>query len=412
MLKLNGKRLRELALLLTMLVSIPGFAETIRVTGSVTDVEGEPLIGASVVDKNKPGNGVVTDIDGRYAISIEKGSTLQVSYIGFQTEVIKVTTTRKDFVLKEKTSGLDEVVVTGFAKQKKISVIGSQATLKMEEVKMPVANMTTVLAGRVAGVVSVQRTGLPGQDDADIWVRGLSTLTNRNEGPLVLVDGIERSWSQLDPSDIETITVLKDAAATAVYGVRGGNGVIIITTKPGEIGTPKFSFDIYEGITSFTKVPELVDGITYMEAANEAYRNTRGNDFYKPQYITNTKIANGLPLKAEEMEYAASVAGQRSINPYLYPNVDWMRALYHKHGYNGRYNVNIRGGAPNAQYYVSLSYYNEKGMTKTDPRQDYSSEITYDRYNFLSNINLKATATKKTAKSTVVASAATAADCT
>ena len=249
MLKLNGKRLRELALLLTMLVSIPGFAETIRVTGSVTDVEGEPLIGASVVDKNKPGNGVVTDIDGRYAISIEKGSTLQVSYIGFQTEVIKVTTTRKDFVLKEKTSGLDEVVVTGFAKQKKISVIGSQATLKMEEVKMPVANMTTVLAGRVAGVVSVQRTGLPGQDDADIWVRGLSTLTNRNEGPLVLVDGIERSWSQLDPSDIETITVLKDAAATAVYGVRGGNGVIIITTKPGEIGTPKFSFDIYEGIT-------------------------------------------------------------------------------------------------------------------------------------------------------------------
>lgn len=395
MLKLNGKRLRELALLLTMLVSIPGFAETIRVTGSVTDVEGEPLIGASVVDKNKPGNGVVTDIDGRYAISIEKGSTLQVSYIGFQTEVLKVTTTRKDFVLKEKTSGLDEVVVTGFAKQKKISVIGSQATLKMEEVKMPVANMTTVLAGRVAGVVSVQRTGLPGQDDADIWVRGLSTLTNRNEGPLVLVDGIERSWSQLDPSDIETITVLKDAAATAVYGVRGGNGVIIITTKPGEIGTPKFSFDIYQGITSLTKVPELVDGITYMEAANEAYRNTRGNDFYKPQYITNTKIANGLPLSAEEMEYAASVAGQRSINPYLYPNVDWMRALYHKHGYNGRYNVNIRGGAPNAQYYVSLSYYNEKGMTKTDPRQDYSSEITYDRYNFLSNINLKATRTTK-----------------
>lgn len=395
MLTLNGKRLRELALLLTMLVSIPGFAKTIRVTGSVTDVEGEPLIGASVVDKNKPGTGVVTDTDGRYAISIEKGSTLQVSYIGFQTEELKVTSARKDFVLKEITNDLNEVVVTGFAKQKKISVIGSQATLKMEEVKSPVANLSTVLAGRVAGVVSVQRTGLPGQDDADIWIRGLSTLTNRNEGPLVLVDGIERSWSQLDPSDIETITVLKDAAATAVYGVRGGNGVIIITTKPGEIGTPKFSFDIYQGITSFTKVPELVDGITYMEAANEAYRNTRGNDFYKAQYITNTKIANGLPLTAEEMEYAASVAGQRSINPYLYPNVDWMRALYHKYGYNGRYNVNIRGGAPNAQYYVSLSYYNEKGMTKSDPRQDYSSEITYDRYNFLSNINLKATRTTK-----------------
>ena len=179
MLKLNGKRLRELALLLTMLVSIPGFAETIRVTGSVTDVEGEPLIGASVVDKNKPGTGVVTDIDGRYAISIEKGSTLQVSYVGFQTEEFKVTSTRKDFVLKEETSGLNEVVVTGFARQKKISVIGSQATLKMEEVKSPVANMTTVLAGRVAGVVSVQRTGLPGQDDADIWKIGRAACRER-----------------------------------------------------------------------------------------------------------------------------------------------------------------------------------------------------------------------------------------
>ncbi len=392
---LSGKGLRLLTLLLLLFLAVPGHAELIRVTGRVQDAEGEPLIGASVTVKGKPGNGVVTDVNGTYNISLERGATIVVSYIGFESQEAKANKTYIDFALKEVASGLNEVVVTGFAKQKKISVVGSQTTLKMEEVKMPVANMTTVLAGRVAGVVSVQRSGLPGQDDADIWVRGLSTLTNRNEGPLVLVDGIERSWSQLDPSDIETITVLKDAAATAVYGVRGGNGVIIITTKPGEVGTPKFSFDIYQGITQFTKVPELVDGIEYMTAANEAYRHTLGRDFYSDRYITNTKIVHGYPLTADELAYAQTVAGDRTLNPYLYPNVDWMGALYHKHGYNGRYNVNIRGGAPNAQYYVSLSYYNEKGMTKTDPVQDYSTEIKYDRYNFLSNINLKATRTTK-----------------
>lgn len=160
-----------------------------------------------------------------------------------------------DLILNEDVGALDEVVVTGYTTQKKVSVLGAQSTLKMEHVKAPVSNLSSIFAGRIPGVVSVQRTGVPGQDDSDIWIRGISTMTNTNEGPLVLVDGIERSFSQLDPEDIESVTVLKDAASTAVYGVRGGNGVIIITTKPGKVSKPQFSFDLYQVSHSLPRCP-------------------------------------------------------------------------------------------------------------------------------------------------------------
>lgn len=363
------------------------------VTGRVQDVNGEPLIGVSITERGTS-NRVITDINGTYNIICTSADPYLVfQYVGFKQEERHVTGTLIDVVLHEDVSKLDEVVVTGYTTSKKISVLGAQSTIKMENVKAPVANLSTVLAGRVSGVMSVQRTGVPGQDDADIWVRGLSTLTNRSEGPLVLVDGIERRFNDLDPEDIETITVMKDAASTAVYGVRGGNGVIIITTKPGIVGKPKFAFDVYQGITSTTKLPDLADGIQYMQSANEAYRHTYGRNYYSDLYITNTRIANGLPLTAEEQAYAQTVKNDRTINKYLYPNVDWFKELYHKVGWNRRANVNIRGGAPNAQYYLSLSFYTEKGLTKEDKAQDYSSEIKYNRYNFLTNVNLKATKT-------------------
>ena len=227
MVKISASGIRYIALLMVMLLSLPCYAEILQVTGRVQDQDGEPLIGATVLQKDNLQNAVVTDVNGTYNISVKRGATLTASYIGFESAEKKANATTIDFILTETVNRLDEVVVTGYTTQKKISVLGAQSTLKMEHVKAPVANMTNVLAGRVAGGVALQRTGLPGQDDADIWIRGLSTLTNRNEGPLVLVDGIERSFSQLDPEDIESITVLKDAASTAVYGVRGGNGVII-----------------------------------------------------------------------------------------------------------------------------------------------------------------------------------------
>ena len=392
---------KGLLLLAVMLVSIPALAAPINVTGRVQDVAGEPLIGVTIKEVGT-NNITVTDINGTYNITCTTNKpVLEASYMGFKTEEKKVVGTLVDFILHEDVSSLDEVVVTGHTTTKKISVLGAQSSLKMEDVKAPVANMSSILAGRVSGVVSVQRTGVPGQDDSDIWIRGISTLTNRNEGPLILVDGIERSFNDLDPEDVESITVLKDAASTAVYGVRGGNGVIIITTKPGQVSVPKFSIDVYQGITSLTKVPDLVDGIGYMEAVNEAMANDGRGQFYSDKYILNTKLANGIPFSALDNQRYPGYADQvmndpniaPTINPYLYPNVDWMKHLYHDTGWNRRANINIRGGAPNAQYYISLSYYTEKGLTKDDPAQDYSSEINYDRYNFLTNINLKASKT-------------------
>ena len=389
---------KSLLLVVALVLSMPAFAGPVKVSGRVQDIEGEPLIGVTVQEKGTT-NAAVTDINGQYNITVNEKAVLVISYVGFKTEERKVNGTLIDIILHEDVSKLDEVVVTGYTTSKKVSVLGAQSSLKMDQVKAPVANMTSVLAGRVSGVVSVQRTGVPGQDDSDIWIRGISTLTNRNEGPLVLVDGIERSFNNLDPEDIESITVLKDAASTAVYGVRGGNGVIIITTKPGEVSKPKFSFDIYQGITSLTKIPDLVDGIEYMDAVNEAYMTSRGSRYYGENQITNTKIANNMPLTDDEQAYKQGLIDGNggvlpaSINKYLYPNVDWMRELYHKYGWNRRANVNIRGGAPNASYYISLSYYTEKGLTKRDKAQDYSSEIDYDRYNFLTNVNLKASKT-------------------
>ena len=204
-------------LFMALLLSLPGFAQDLKVTGRVQDVNGEPLPGVVLTQKGTQ-NRSVTDVNGTYNISVPKGSVLVATYMGFEPAERKVTGTLLDFNLKEHVNKLDEFVVTGYTTQKKISVLGSQTSIKMDQVKAPVANMSTILAGRVSGVVSVQRTGVPGQDDADIWIRGISTLTNRNEGPLVLVDGVERNFNQLDPDDIESITVLKDAASTAVHG--------------------------------------------------------------------------------------------------------------------------------------------------------------------------------------------------
>ncbi|MBS5613676.1 MAG: carboxypeptidase-like regulatory domain-containing protein, partial [Prevotella buccalis] len=246
-------------LVAVLLISIPTFAAPIKVTGRVQDVNGEPLIGVTVKEKGTD-NMAVTDINGTYNITCASNkSVLVAEYIGFTAEEKKVTGTLIDFVLKDEVSKLDEVTVVGYTTAKKVSVLGAQSSLKMDHVKAPVANMSSILAGRVSGVVSVQRTGVPGQVDSAIWIRGFSSLTNRNEGPLILVDGIERSFNNLDPEDIASVTVLKDAASTAVYGVRGGNGVVIITTKPGVVSKPRFSVDVYQGMTELTRVPELVD---------------------------------------------------------------------------------------------------------------------------------------------------------
>ena len=346
-----------------------------KITGRVTDVKGEPLIGVNVtVDGDA--NGSITNMDGLYEIFVTKKSVvLKFTYIGFKTSEIRTnaSTNIYDVALEEQVNELEETVIVGYGTQRKISNIGAQSSMKMEDIKTPSASLTTTLAGRLAGVVAVQRTGEPGKDAADIWIRGISTPNTSS--PLVLVDGVERSFNDIDPEDIESLTTLKDASATAVYGVRGANGVILIKTKPGKVGKPTVSADYYESFTRFTKMVDLADGITYMNAANEAMRN------------------DGIATKYTEDQIRNTIAGKDS---YLYPNVDWLKEIFNDWGHNRRVNVNVRGGSEKVAYYASVSYFNETGMTVTDKNiNTYDSKMKYSRYNFTTNLNIDVTPTTK-----------------
>ena len=346
-----------------------------KISGRVTDIKGEPLIGVNVtVDGDA--NGSITNMDGLYEIFVTKKSVvLKFTYIGFKTSEIRTnaSTNIYDVTLEEQVNELEETVIVGYGTQRKISNIGAQSSMKMEGIKTPSASLTTTLAGRLAGVVAVQRTGEPGKDAADIWIRGISTPNTSS--PLVLVDGVERSFNDIDPEDIESLTTLKDASATAVYGVRGANGVILIKTKPGKVGKPTVSADYYESFTRFTKMVDLADGITYMNAANEAMRN------------------DGIATKYTEDQIRNTIAGK---DPYLYPNVDWLKEIFNDWGHNRRVNVNVRGGSEKVAYYASVSYFNETGMTVTDKNIDtYDSKMKYSRYNFTTNLNIDVTPTTK-----------------
>lgn len=381
--KFKRNRIRLLiSMLFLLLIPISIYAQDNSVTGRISDEKGEMLIGVSVQEKGT-GNGTITDVNGQYTLKLTtKNPVLTISYVGYKSQEVKVAKQRIiDVVLVEDVSALDEVVVVGYGNQRKISVVGAQSTLSSEGIKMPTASLSSAISGRIAGVVAVQRSGEPGHDESDIWIRGISTLTGQSSSPLILVDGVERSFNNIDPEDIESFTVLKDASATAVYGVRGANGVVIIKTKPGKVGKPTFNVDYYESFTRLTKTVDMANAYTYMDARNEAQMNTNGTVRYSDAYIEATKKANGLLPNDNPRLY----------NPYLYPAIDWADNLFNDWGHNRRANINVRGGVPNANYYVSLSYYGENGMTRNFRLENYNTQMKYDRYNFTSNLNLKPT---------------------
>lgn len=352
-------------------------AEKIRITGNVRDELKAVMPGVTIINQASKA-GVNTDEKGNFAIDAKRGDTLVARLIGYEPYVMVISKTIDfDIILKATNSSLNEVVVVGFGQQKKISLVGAQSTVKVEDLKQPVANLSAALAGRVAGVIGVQRSGLPGSNSADLWIRGISTFnrSGNNASPLIVVDGVQgRDINSFDPEDISSFSILKDAAATAVYGVAGANGVIIVTTKKGVSGKPNLMFNYNHGITSFTKVPELTDGVMYMMLRNEAQRNTG----MTPEYSNNT--INSTILKED---------------PNLYPDVDWMDALFNDVSQNRRANFSARGGQDNANYYVSLAYYDEESLLKTDALQNYNASTRYKRYNFTSNVNMNWTATTK-----------------
>lgn len=339
-----------------------------RVTGTIRAANGELLIGATVWSKTRPTVGTASDINGKYLLDVYPDEVLEFSYVGYKSQDVPVSGRGIiDVELQPNDAILDAVEVVGYGVQKKISVIGSQQTIKAGDLKTPVANLTQGLIGRVSGLVSVQRTSEPGFDDAEIYIRGISTLTASMSTPLTLVDGVPRSFANVDPEDIESFTILKDASATAVYGVRGANGVIIINTKSGMKGSPKFSVRYTEGFTKPTKITDFVDGAVYMEMSNEASTTRGGNRLYSREVIEKTSSGE---------------------DPYLYPNVDWMKEILRDFSRNRSANINIQGGSDKAVYYIGLAYYDEDGMYKDTKLADYNSNTFFRRYNATTSLTL------------------------
>lgn len=344
------------------------------VIGTVTDSLNRPISGVSIQVKGS-NRATLTDDNGKFIIEVpDPSSVLVFSFVGY-IPVEEVVGTRTDLliVMKESQISLDDIVIVGFGTQKKITSVGSQSTVKPEELKTPVRNLSTVLAGRLSGIVAVQRSGEPGYDNANVWIRGISTLSG-SSNPLVLVDGVARPFQDIDPEDIESFSILKDASATAVYGVRGANGVILINTRKGKAGKISITAGYNESVNRFTRIPELVDGVTYMQVVNEAH-TTRGKEpRYTDEVIEKTRTGE---------------------DPDLYPNVNWYKEVFNDMGHNRRANLNMTGGTDRMNFYVSTAYYSEVGLFKRDELQNYNSQIKLDRYNFTTNMTMQATPTTK-----------------
>lgn len=351
--------------------------QTRKIEGTVVDQTGEPVIGASVLIKGKAGVGTITDFDGNFSLDASSNDILVISFVGFKSEEVKVGN-QKNFqiTLKEDTEVLEEVVVTAFGTgQKKESIVGSIQTVRPTDLQVPSANLSNSFAGRMSGVVAYQRSGQPGSNGSEFYIRGISTLSGMTS-PLIILDGVEASQADLnalDPEVIESFSILKDATATAMYGTRGANGVMIVTTKSGaDTEKPIIGFRLEGNIATPTSTPEFVDAVTYMKMYNEANLNQFGNA--ASGLFSNEHIANTI----------------NGANPYLYPNVDWYNELFKDMTFNQKANFNIRGGTKKLDYFMNVSVNHETGMLKNrakDYGMSYDNSIDYRRYAFQNNLN-------------------------
>ena len=337
-------------------------SQTRHIAGRVIDAETkEPIIGATVWVKDSA-LGTNTNVDGAFDYTFTGHyGYIAVSYIGYQTQEFPVTNLPKVIELSAGNE-LDEVVVVGYGTQKKASVVGSIASVSVNDIRMPTAKISNNLAGQLAGVISVQRSGEPGASST-FWIRGISTFGSSTT-PLVLVDGIERDLDLVDIEDIKDFSILKDAAATAIYGVRGANGVILITTREGIVGKPQINIRFEAGMVQPTKVPDMLDDVQFAELWNAA----AGSEVYTPEVIQ--KYRDGS-------------------DPDLYPNVDWVDYLYKDLSFNERVNVNVTGGGNTAKYYISGGFYNEDGLFARDNMKEYNTSVFYRKFNFRSNVEVQ-----------------------
>ncbi|MET3115056.1 TonB-linked SusC/RagA family outer membrane protein [Pedobacter sp. CG_S7] len=349
------------------------FYQNKEISGTISDIIG-PMSGVGVSVKGNPGIGTSTDINGKFKLKVpNENSILVFSMIGYATQEVPVKDrTVINVILKENVNQLEEAVVVAFGTQKKESIIGSITTINPSELKVPSSNLTTALAGRMAGIIAYQRSGEPGQDNAAFFIRGVTTFGTGKKDPLILIDGVEVSTTdlaRLQADDVGSFSIMKDATATALYGSRGANGVVLITTKTGKEGQAKINFRLENSISQGTKNVELADPITYMNLHNEAVltRNPLGIPIYSQSKIDNT------------------LAG---TNSYAFPATDWQSELLKKSTVNRRANLNVSGGSPVARYYVAGTFNQDNGILKVDNRNNFNNNIDLKSYSLLSNVNV------------------------
>lgn len=348
--------------------------QTNQVTGLVTDKQKEPLIGVTVTLVGTETR-AITDADGMFKISVpsKSGTTLEFNYIGFASKQVKVNGSRLiNVMMEEETNEFTEVVVTGYTSQKKASIIGAIETIKPGELQFgSTRTLSNNLAGKLSGVIGVQRSGEPGYDDSNFWIRGISTFSGNNK-PLILVDGVERDLDNVDVAEIESFSILKDASASAMYGVRGANGVIVITTKRGKIGAPQVSFHLEHSINQPTKLPEFLNAADYMSLLNGL--------------ATQDGVA--LPFTQQQIDRTRS-----GYDPDLYPDVNWVDAITKDYAYTTRGNLEVSGGSDFLRYSIVASYFKETGLLEQDKSLIFDNSTNNQQYNLRTNIDMDVTKT-------------------
>ncbi|TJZ62933.1 TonB-dependent receptor [Sphingobacterium olei] len=352
---------------------------SVEISGSVSDTTGILLPGVSVSVKNRKGNETSTDKNGRYILDVPVGATVVFSMVGYtSTELVVHTSRILNVQMDEASSTIEDVVVVAFGKQKKQEVVGAMTTVNPSDLKVPSSNLTTALAGRVAGMIAYQRSGEPGQDNAEFFIRGVTTFGYKVD-PLILIDGVELTstdLARLQPDDIASFSIMKDATATALYGARGANGVILVTTKQGKEGPAKINFRLESSVSSPTSNVELADPISYMRLHNEAVLTRDPSGITKVPY-TDEKIDNTI----------------LGLNPYVYPANDWRKELFKDYTFNQRGNLSVSGGGQVARYYIAGTFNQDNGVLKVDNRNNFNSNINLKTYLLRSNVEVNVSKT-------------------
>ncbi|WP_256009425.1 SusC/RagA family TonB-linked outer membrane protein [Desertivirga xinjiangensis] len=356
--------------------------EKVTVTGTVRDTTGETLIGVSITAVNKKGVGTTTNDAGKFILEVESGTLLRISYVGFNEQTITVSPNNRVLNIVMKDAGtLEDVVVVAYGtKQRREAIVGSVTSVRPGDLKIPASNLTNALAGQVAGVIAYQRSGQPGQDNASFFIRGVTTFGYKRD-PLILIDNVELTPSdlaRLQVDDIESFSVLKDASATALYGARGANGVILVSTKQGKEGKATISFRLENSLSQSAQTLELADPITFMRLFNEA---TVTRNPLTPLPFSQNKINNTL----------ATINRSPGYNEYVYPAVDWLDLLFKKRAATQRANLSVSGGGGVAKYYVSGSYNVDNGILNQDERNNANTNVKFRNYQLRSNVNINLT---------------------